>query len=66
MSLDAKNVLCPPSISATDHSTCRLAVFPIPLGFGEVEYLLAERGVDVADQTARRWALTFGQADARS
>lgn len=35
--------------------------FRFPLSFRDVEDLLAERGIDVSYETARRWALKFGQ-----
>ncbi|MBZ0218700.1 MAG: hypothetical protein K8F25_19240 [Fimbriimonadaceae bacterium] len=34
--------------------------FRFPLGFRDVEDLLADRGVDVSYETVRRWALKFG------
>ena len=39
--------------------------FRIPLSYRDVEDLLAERGIDVSYETARRWALKFGQAYAQ-
>ena len=39
--------------------------FRFPLSYRDVEYLLAERGIDVSYETVRRWALKFGQAYAR-
>ena len=39
--------------------------FRFPLSYRDVEDLLAERGIDVSYETARRWALKFGQAYAR-
>ncbi len=39
--------------------------FRFPLSYRDVEDLLAERGIDVSDETVRRWALKFGQAYAR-
>ena len=39
--------------------------FRFPLSFRDVEDLLAERGVDISDETARRWTLKFGLDHAR-
>jgi putative transposase len=39
--------------------------FRFPLSYRDVEDLLAEREIDVSYETARRWALKFGQAYAR-
>jgi hypothetical protein len=39
--------------------------FRFPLGYRDVEDLLAERGTDVSYETVRRWALKFGAACAR-
>jgi len=39
--------------------------FKFPLSYRDVEDLLAERGIDVSYETARRWALKFGQSYAR-
>ncbi len=39
--------------------------FRFPLSYRDVEDLLAERGIDVSYETARRWALKFGQDFAR-
>ncbi len=39
--------------------------FRFPPNFRDVEDLLAERGIDVSYETARRWALKFGQTYAR-
>lgn len=36
--------------------------YRFPLSLRDVEDLLAERGIDVTDETVRRWALKFGQA----
>jgi len=33
-----------------------------PLGYRDVEDLLAERGIDLTDETVQRWALNFGLA----
>ncbi len=65
MSLDAENLLRPIPIFTRAHSALRLAVFPAPLSYRDVEDLLAERGIDVSYETIRRWALKFGQAYAR-
>jgi hypothetical protein len=39
--------------------------FRFPLSFGDVEDMLAERGIDVSYETVRRWALKFGAIIAR-
>ncbi len=39
--------------------------FRFTLSYRDVEDLLAERGIDVIDETVWRWALKFGQAYAR-
>jgi len=39
--------------------------FRFSLSYRDVEDLLAERGIDVSYETARRWALKFGQSYAR-
>ena len=39
--------------------------FRFSLSYRDVEDLLAERGIDVSYETARRWVLKFGQAYAR-
>ena len=39
--------------------------FRFPLSYRDVEDLLAERGVDVSNETVRRWALKFGLAYVR-
>ena len=36
--------------------------FRFPLGFRDVEEMLAERGIDVSYETIRRWILKFGPA----
>jgi len=40
--------------------------FRFPLSFRDIEDLLAERGIDVTYETARRWCLKFGRAYAAS
>ena len=35
------------------------------LSYRDVEELLAERGLDISDETVRRWVLKFGPAIAR-
>jgi len=39
--------------------------FRFPLSYRDVEDLLAERGIEISYETARRWALKFGQGYAR-
>jgi putative transposase len=39
--------------------------FRFPLSYRDVEDLLAERGIDISYETARRWTLKFGQAYAQ-
>ncbi|MGB0057704.1 MAG: IS6 family transposase, partial [Methyloceanibacter sp.] len=39
--------------------------FRFPLSFRDVEDLLAQRGIDVPDETVRRWLVKFGLAYAR-
>ena len=40
--------------------------FRFPLSFRDVEDLLAQRGIDVSYETARRWSIKFGLAYART
>jgi putative transposase len=47
----------------------RLAVwlcFRFTLSFRDVEEMLAQRGIEVSDETVRCWALKFGQAFAQN
>jgi putative transposase len=41
------------------HAVCLYPVFS--LSFPDVEFVLAERGVSVSDETVRRWCKKFGQ-----
>ena len=50
----------PPSLSGRDHSARDLALSPLHPELPRVEELLAERGLDVSYETARRWVLKFG------
>ena len=50
--------------AATDYQAIWL-YFRFPLSFGDVEDMLAERGIDVSYETVRRWALKFGAIIAR-
>ena len=36
--------------------------FRFPLSYRDVEDLLVERGIEVTDDTVRRWAMKFGLA----
>jgi len=38
-----------------------LALYPIHAAFRDVEDLLAERGIEAADETVRRWFLKSGR-----
>ena len=40
--------------------------FRFPLSFGDVEDLLAQRGIDVSYETVRCWSIKFGLAYART
>jgi len=40
--------------------------FRFALRYRDVEELLAERGVQVTDETVRQWSRTFGQTDANT
>jgi putative transposase len=62
---DVEHQLSPPPLPARDHPARRLAVFPVPLSYRNVEDLLAERGIDVSCETLRRCALKFGTLYAR-
>jgi putative transposase len=48
--------------SACGHPAPRLAVMRFTLSYRDVEDLLAERGVDVSDETVRRWVLKSGRS----
>ena len=52
----------PPEI--IQHAVCLYARFT--LSFRDVEDLLAERGIDVSNETVRRWFLKFGRLIARN
>ena len=43
-----------------DHLARDLALSPLTLSYGDVEELMAERGLDVSYETVRRWVLKFG------
>ena len=40
--------------------------FRFTLSFRDIEDLLASRGLDVSDETVRRWCLKFGQTYANA
>ena len=62
---DDNDLICAPPVSACDHLPRCLVVCSLTLSFRDVEDLLAERGLDVAYETVRRWVLKFGLLFAR-
>ena len=59
------HLVCPPPVSPEiiRHAVWLYALFT--LSYRDVEDLLAERGLDVSDETVRRWVLKFGPLFAR-
>jgi putative transposase len=54
------HLVCPPPVSPEiiRHAVWLYVLFT--LSYRDVEDLLAERGLDVSDETVRRWVLKFG------
>ena len=59
------HLVCPPPVSPEiiRHAVWLYVLFT--LSYRDVEDLLAERGLDVSDETVRRWVLKFGPLFAR-
>lgn len=60
-SLDAPYFFQASSLSTRDHPARGLALARFTLSFRDVEDLLAERGIDVSNETVRRWFPKFGR-----
>ncbi|WP_423383332.1 hypothetical protein [Burkholderia sp. LMG 32019] len=52
-------------VSTGHHLLRRLVLLLFPLNLGVVEALLAARGIELAYETARCWATTFGLSIAK-
>ena len=59
------DLVCPPSVPACGHPDAVWLHMRFTLSYRDVEDVLAERGIDVSYETARRWVLKFGPLFAR-
>jgi putative transposase len=59
------DLICLPSVPACDHRHAVWLYGRFTLSYPGVEDLLAERGLDVSYETARRWVSKFGRLFAR-
>jgi hypothetical protein len=55
------DLVCAPSVSARDIRHTVWLYLHFTLSYRDVEDLLAERGLDVSDESVGRWLLKFGR-----